>query len=137
MSIFEPIKLTWDKNVYEIPADKVLGAITRIEDVLTLKEIHDAVSARGAVSISRVAQAYGTVLRYAGAKVTDEEVYADMFVGKADGSTVMNSVQTLLLMLTPPQRPGSVQPGESQKPSSIVDAPSSPSTTSSSSETVG
>lgn len=131
MSIFDPIELRWDDKDYVIPPNRVLGAIARIEDIITLKEIHDGVSQRGAISLSKVAMAYGAVLRYAGAKVSDDEAYEALFVGRESGTVVITYLQTLLVMLTPPAGKGSTSVGESHRPSPQGDAPLSQSTTSS------
>lgn len=130
MSVFDPIELKWDGADYTIPPNRVLGAIARIEDILTLKEIHDGVANRGAISLSKVAMAYGSVIRYAGAKVSDDEVYEAMFGGHESGQVIITYLQTLLVMLTPPARKNTNM-GESQRPSPPVDVPLSQSTTSS------
>jgi len=130
MSIFDPIEIRWDETVYTIAPNRVLGAIARIEDIMTLKEIHDGVASRGAISLSKTAMAYGAVLRYAGAKCTDDEVYQALFGGKADGSVIITYLKTLLLMLTPPAGKNTAM-GEQERPSPQGDVPSSPSTTNS------
>jgi len=130
MSVFDPIDLKWDDVSYSIAPNRVLGAIARIEDILTLKEIHDGVASRGSISLSKVAMAYGAVIRYAGAKVSDDEVYQAMFSGQVEGSAIITYLQTLLVMLTPPARKNTNM-GEQVGRSPQGDAPLSQSTTSS------
>ena len=77
MAIFQPIKLSWRGKAFAIPAERVLGAIASIEEVATFPEIIRMVS--GTPNMSKIARAYGAVLRYAGAVVDDEEVYEGMF----------------------------------------------------------
>lgn len=104
MSIFDPIDLVWQGQTYTIQPDRVLGAIARIEEVMTLKEIHESYTQRGSIALSKVAQAYGAVLRWAGAQASNDEVYSSLFDGSSDGAAVQQMLQALLLMLTPPQR---------------------------------
>lgn len=100
MNPFEDITIEWSGTPYVISANKVMGAISRIEEVVTLEEL-GRFHARGTAPLIKLCQAYGTVLRYAGAKVTDEEIYAGIFTdqGKA---RVLASVSTLMMMMVPP-----------------------------------
>ena len=104
MSIFEDIKLAWDGRDYVIPSDRVMGAIARIEDVVTLGELQ-RYSEKQAAPLAKVAMAYGTVLRYAGANVTDDQVYAGIFSGEAPNQqdSIVTSIYTLLAMMLPPE----------------------------------
>ena len=112
MSVFESVKISWGDSEYEIPADRVLGAIARIEQVVTLPEIHSMAQRGGAFQLTRISAAYASVLRYACtdpndpvSKITTEDVYAGMFVG-AGGSTsqavIMAAVTGLMSMMVPP-----------------------------------
>lgn len=101
MGIFEDIRLNWQGVDYVVPSNKVMGAIARIEDVITLTEIYEA-SQHRSVKFSRVASAYAAVLRYAGATVTDEEVYAGMFAGQSAAAAVRDALTGLLGMMIPP-----------------------------------
>jgi len=101
MGVFDDIRLNWQGTDYVIPANKVMGAIARIEDIITLTEIYEA-SQRRSVKFSRVASAYASVLRYAGAKVTDEEVYLGMFDGQSAITAVQEALTGLLSMMIPP-----------------------------------
>jgi len=102
MGTFDDIRLTWHGIDHVIPANKVMGAIARIEDIITLTEIYEA-SQKRSVKFSRVASAYGAVLRYAGAKVTDEEVYLGMFEGQSAITAVQEALTGLMSMMIPPQ----------------------------------
>lgn len=101
MGVFDDIHLNWQGRDYVIPANKVMGAIARIEDVITLTEIYEA-SQQRSVKFSRVSSAYATVLRFAGATVTDEEVYAGMFDGQSAAAAVRDALTGLLSMMIPP-----------------------------------
>lgn len=101
MGVFDDIRLNWQGTDYVIPANKVMGAIARIEDVITLTEIYEA-SQQRSVKFSRVASAYGAVLRHAGADVTDEAIYAGMFDGGNAAAAVRDALTGLLNMMIPP-----------------------------------
>jgi hypothetical protein len=101
MAIFNDVGLGWDGADYTIPPNRVLGAIAEIEQVITLSEIA-AYHQRGTAPMAKLAQAFGTALRYAGAKVDDDEVYAGMIRGGDSQSVAIASVTTLLQMMLPP-----------------------------------
>jgi hypothetical protein len=100
MSIFQEIVLEWAGQEFRIAPDKVMGAIATVEEVVTLKEIGDYAQT-GNASMSKLAMAYGAVLRYAGATVRDDEVYAGLFKGDVKSSP-MASISNLLMMMIPP-----------------------------------
>lgn len=113
MSGFDDIKLGWKGKQYTIPARKALGAIARIEQVITLKELTQYAQ-RETAPMAMLAQAYGSVLRYAGAEVEDEEVYAGMFgAGGGDMSAAISeAVQALMMMMIPPAIRKRMEAGE-------------------------
>ena len=98
MSIFKPVTFKWDGDEYTVPANQVMGLIARVEEVVTLQEL---TGKRGA-PFAKTAMGYGEALRYAGAKVTNEEIYSAMF--KADkGQAIHSAVNGLLAMMLPPE----------------------------------
>lgn len=103
MPAFESVKLTWHDRVFDIPPNKLLGAIARIEDFLTLAEITRFALA-GSAPLAKIAQAYAAVLTYAGAHgVTADDVYYGMFSGDpGDMANAQNAIATLLGMMVPP-----------------------------------
>lgn len=100
MSVFDDITLTWKGESYTIPSDRVMGAIARIEDRITLVELERA---GWNVPLSKISQGYGTALRYAGCRVTDDEVYAAMFEDSDTVSTAKQAIDTLLMLMMPPK----------------------------------
>jgi hypothetical protein len=110
MAIFEEVSLTWEDVEYKIEPTKVMGAIAKVEEIITLKELLEYFQKNDAPMV-KLSMAFGSVLRYAGAKVTDEEVYAGMFTeGRQD--SIMTSIYNLLFMMIPPSvmsKPGKVQ----------------------------
>lgn len=102
-SVFDDVTLTFAGKEYKIPANMMMGAIARIEEFVTLKELHDIGSERATLKLSPIASAYAAALRYAGAKVADDEVYAGMFAGGASSQVaVIGAVQGLISMMIPP-----------------------------------
>src|SRR4051812_21281849 len=100
MAVFEPVRLTWKGTEYVIPPDQVMRCIAKIEDVITLAELHRAM---GKPPLAKLAMAYGAALRHAGARAEDDEVYAAMFKsGKDMHGQVTGAVYTLLVMMMPP-----------------------------------
>lgn len=100
-SVFEDIKLEWRGEPYVIPANRVLGAIARVEEFFTLGELTRDARDRNSVPMSKLASAYGAVLRYAGASVTNEEVYEELFQ-KTSAPLITSAIQGLLMMMIPP-----------------------------------
>lgn len=99
-SPFDDIHLGWMEKKYTIPAYRVMGAIKRIEDHITLGELQ-ATASRGTIKLGRIAAAYAELLRYAGAEgVTEIEVYAGMFSKNAQAN-VVGAVSALLSMMIP------------------------------------
>lgn len=98
-AVFEDIRLAWDGQPVVIPANRVLGAIARVEDVITFGELAEAARSNR-YSVARLSRAFGAVLRYAGVEVGDDEVYAGVFSGKTHN--VAASISVLLQMMIPP-----------------------------------
>lgn len=69
------IRMNWQGKAYVIPAHRAFELGAQVEDIVTLGEI-GTWGAR--VPFFKVARAYGTMLRFAGAKVTDGEVHAEI-----------------------------------------------------------
>lgn len=100
MQAFEDVNLSWHGTDYTIRANRVMGAIARIEQHVTLSELIE-MSQKGRIRFGQIAQAYASVLRYAGASVTDDACYLGLF--KENRATVANAALAgLLKMLLPP-----------------------------------
>src|SRR5690606_11438244 len=99
MAIFEDIELEWEGREYRIPSNKVMKTIAAIEDVITLDEVQ-RYAERGTAPLAKIACAYAVALRMAGARVSDDEVYAGMFKVK-DQAVVITAITGLLSMMVP------------------------------------
>jgi hypothetical protein len=106
--MFDPYEITWRGATYTIPANRLLGAIAAAEEVITLAELAAAMQ-KNAPPLTRIARAYAAVLRYAGAKATDDEVYVGMF--NDAGADVVAAVAGLLQLMMPPQANAKVRQG--------------------------
>lgn len=99
--VFTDIELEWDGRVYTIPPRKVMGAIARIEDIITLGELQ-RYGERETLPISKLCMAFGAVLRYAGAQVKDDEIYEAIFAGQEEQQAITEAVVNLMQMMLPP-----------------------------------
>lgn len=76
--MMKSIRLNWRGQDHVIPANRAFEAGAEIEEIVTLGEI----GAWGQkVPFFKVARCYATLLRFAGATVTDEEVFGDIMAG--------------------------------------------------------
>lgn len=99
---FKDITLGWQGKSFVIPATSVMRAIALIEEHITLQELLEYAQ-RGKAPLGRVSNAYAAVLRYAGCKVEDGEVYLGMFSDDAGRERMLSSVNGLLMMMLPPE----------------------------------
>ena len=80
-AVFREIQLGWCGKQYSItPTMKLLN---KIEQDISLSELAYRMSV-GKVPMSQLAVVIGVMLRSAGAKATDEEVYQEMMTGDAE-----------------------------------------------------
>lgn len=110
MKGFSPVHLSWKGEKFTVPADRQLQLILEIEDALAGASGQQAIAVlmqRGGPSYARLSQAYGAALRYAGADVSDDEIYlsimSDMAEGKADAAAkTQTAILALLAIIAPP-----------------------------------
>jgi hypothetical protein len=114
MNIFDPVTLTWNGAEHEVAPDKIMGLIARIEEIVTLSEIH-AAAQRGGMPLAKLAMAYGAALRYAGARLDDAEVYASFFNSES-AESIPAAVSALLAMMVPPSRAEAKPAAPAKKP---------------------
>ena len=107
MGVFSEVKITWKGEDYVVPPERVMRLIATIEDVVTIEELMTPRLKRG-----KIAEAYGAALRFAGAKVHDEEVYTTLFGAEAMVSTLA-AIDGLMKMIIPPEH---LQPKTEEKP---------------------
>lgn len=100
MSVFSDINLNWSGREYIIRAHRVMGVLGRIEKHITLPELQEYAE-RGTMPFARMASAYGEALRYAGASVKNEEIYAVILEEAETQAGVISSIMQLMQMMLP------------------------------------
>jgi hypothetical protein len=116
MGIFSPFTFSWDGVDYTISGDRTMGACETVEEIVTLGEVHEMVSDPRLAKITRISRAWGALLRYAGATVTDEQVYEGMFKGaKDESSRVVVALWSLLKLMVPPSAMAEAQSGNGNR----------------------
>lgn len=101
MSLFQDAVLVWGGRDYVIPAERRMGLIGVIEDHITLAELC-AFATAGDTKFKKLSCAYGAALRYAGARVSDEEIYFAIYQSGKTYALVMAAINGLLAMMLPP-----------------------------------
>lgn len=99
---FDPIVLSWRGRNHVIPPNRVMGAIARIEDFVTMGELRDY-GLKKTIPMGKLAQAFAAVIEYAGGKVDSDEVYADMFAGGEAQVNAAAAINALMGMMIPPE----------------------------------
>lgn len=105
MAIFEEVKFRWGEETYTVPPEAVLRCIAAVEATgITLGDlIVEGSAAR--LPLARLSQGMGAALRFAGAKVTNDEVY-DKILASPGGLQMQAISVTVMLhkLMIPPQR---------------------------------
>jgi hypothetical protein len=117
--MFEEVGLTYQGREYTIPPERVMGLIATIEEYMTheriiysIASISEAAQKAGGgshseslsgISIPRakLAAAMAAAFRYAGAKVTDEDIFKSLF-GSDGVINVLSTLDMLLKITSPP-----------------------------------
>lgn len=103
MSVFEDVTITWKDKSFTIKSNRVMGAISRIEDILTLAQLARMQAGIDPVNMSKLAKAYHTALTYAGAEDLElDEVYSSLFSNDAKNHNAMNCLTAIMLLMVPP-----------------------------------
>src|SRR5690625_6838995 len=77
--VYKTVTLEWHGKKYTIKP--TLELINEIENKFSLSRVVSRIAA-GDPPISHIATMVGTMLRYAGAQVSDDEVYAELLAGE-------------------------------------------------------
>lgn len=95
-SVFDEVKIKWGGKDYTVPSNRVMGLIERIEDHISFADLSG-----NRPRLGKIAAAWAEALRYAGAQVSAEEVYGDMFKSATSGQ-INTAISGLLLIMIPP-----------------------------------
>ena len=101
MGVFTDVEMVWSGKTYTIKSHRVMGAIAQVEDIITFAEI-GAFGQRGATPSARLCQAYAALLKYAGARITPDEVFQLVVDDDARQLVVMKAVTGILALTLPP-----------------------------------
>ena len=110
MKGFEEVKLGWKGEWFVVPPERQLMLIAEIEDALSGasgRQALDVLLRKEGPPYSRLAAAYGAALRYAGADVSDQEVYLSIMEDISSGDAnqaiaVQSAVMALMSIIAPP-----------------------------------
>lgn len=127
-TIFQPVTLEWNGKRHVIQPDNVLRAIAVVEECgLPLGSLHRHM-ASGQFPFAKISIAFGALLRFAGAAVTDEEVYDALFKGNKGAQMQRRALEALTVLnvlMIPPEhlrgpaaKPGKKKDGEKSPGSS-------------------
>ena len=106
--MFKNITLTYNDEEYVVKAESIMRLIAVIEDCISLQEL----TRDNGAPLGKLSRAYAAALRFAGCRVTDEQVYAGLF-GTSGGSNAGEAVTGLLMLMIPPS---SYQPDQKKSP---------------------
>ncbi len=102
MAIFDDITLEWEGVPYKLAGDqKIMKVLAAVEDHITISELITQQQS-GNVPLAKLSAAYAVMLRFAGARISDAEVYRGMWQGMADSSSIATAVSALLAIMVPP-----------------------------------
>ena len=111
MQGFEAVTLSWRGQSYTVPANQQMMLIAKLEDALEGESGKSAIEMlfrNGGPPHTALARAFGAALRYAGASVSDDEVYLSIHEDIASGSAKQAYAKTagmiiaLLAVISPP-----------------------------------
>lgn len=125
MSLFNEVKISWGGETYTIPAKDQMKLVLQLEEALsggTGKQAIGVLLSPEGPPYGILASAFGTMLRFAGAPVSDEEIYlsivSDMAESKADVVTkTQAAIVAVLSVIAPPigLKMGSIASGTEKK----------------------
>lgn len=125
---FKDIEFEWEGKVYPLRSDKsIMRAIAIAERHLTLHELVQYQHVRKTLPIMAISEAWGAVLRYAGAEISDAAVYRRLSRGGEGQAEATHQAFISLLMLMIPEDSASAANGKEPIPTlAASDTNSSP-----------
>lgn len=119
--VFQPVKITWKGVEHTIAPSRMMKCIAIIEEIATLPFLSKCM-ASGEMPYAKIAMAFAAVLQFAGAAVSAEEVYAEMFKGPDRRAMAGATLLTLLTMMFPPEHLREME-GSKGKKAEAADTP--------------
>lgn len=102
MAIFEKVEVVWNGETFTIPANRVLRCIADVEDELTLAQLSRYLQS-GNPPLAKLSRAFALVLRHAGAKASEDDVYAALFKDGDQNARALEAIYTLQVLMIPPE----------------------------------
>lgn len=100
--MFDDVILERGGKDYKIKATDIMPLLAGMEKILTLMELQQA-AAENKAPLVAISQCYGYALRYAGCKVSDQQIYYEIVNDKGeDGANAGNAVSSLMALMIPP-----------------------------------
>lgn len=100
---FDDVIIAWKGVSYTIESNRMMGAIRRIEEHVTLAELSEFASTPATTKFGKLSSAFASLLRYAGAQdLTDDDVYAGMWSGDSLQNELFPALEALLSLMLPP-----------------------------------
>jgi len=118
--LMRAVEMTWAGVTYTIPADRAFKAAMMVEDIVPFAEVHGWGQKP---RVYKLSAAFGALLRFAGARVSDEDIVASILNPNAQDGGQMAAVgafNSLMEVLTSgaPDLPGDAPAPEKRKASS-------------------
>lgn len=108
------IVIKWKDEEYVVKSKKIMRLLFGIEQHVTLCQLANPIS----LSNVAVARAYSFALHFSGADVSEEEVYEALF-DKEHGQSMKDVLDTLMMMLVPPESYQKKEIDEEKKPQNL------------------
>lgn len=101
-NVFDSFKFKWEGAEYEVPSDRIFGAIARVEEHVSLGELYAMIDNYRAVKNTQLAAAYSALLGYVGKPTSRESIYAVIFPADSDARVnTINAITGLLQLMIP------------------------------------
>lgn len=97
MSIFKEVCIKYKSKEYKIPANRVMGLVETVEEVITIEEL-----ASGKLYRAKMAKAFSAAINYAGGYADREEVYS-MFFDASNSEEMAGIINSILQLMIPPE----------------------------------
>ncbi len=99
--VFKDVHIEWEGEEYIIAKDQVLPAICIIEEFFTIQDLISDMTS-GKIKVGKLSCCVCAVLNFAGADLSEGEVFQGLYKGKETREQVTAVIRTLILMMIPP-----------------------------------
>lgn len=128
MKGFEDVTIGWRGDTFTVPADRQLMLIAEIEDALTVgsKTAMEVLLSPSGPGHAKLSMAYGAALRFAGADVSNDEIYLSIMNDLANRDVdavvkVQSAVMALISIISPPIAFAISEMGDDEKKSEAAE----------------